>query len=509
VSNAFVEPRVRFRDNPIGIAQARRRLRRKQALPTFAVVLLLSLSAAFYGSLTGEWMAVRSSLLVLIGTLLFLTGVTQVAATVSEDRRSRLLDFHRATPTTPWTDALGYAIGSAAREYVACAVVLPFAIAATLLAGRSLLALGVGLLEMLLCGWLYHAFAMNLALSSNRKRIPQSAGLLIALLYLVVLPLSRAGTGVLAQLTPIPTLSALGIVAGGGNLARLTFYGAPISPLAFGFFAKGYLIAFLFWSAARKLRREGAHAFTRYGALAFFAITEFVWLGPLWAQLHNSAIVASGAAVFAAIALGLACALGASLAPQYLEYARCVRRAARHATTPHWSEEGASAAPLVPAFAGLVWLGTAAVVALPSASPGPAATLLSAKALLMTTCSVAVLAFAIGAIEFLRLGMRGAAKSGTFLVGFVTLVLPWIAGAIVMAASLDRDLAYYAFACSPVFAGVGSIGLWAGALALDPVDPLRTHHVVFSCAVTSALAAWFLVRGAALRRAIRAGTPAA
>jgi len=508
VSETWLEPRVRLRDNPIGIAQARRRLRRRQALPTLAIVLLLSLSAAFYGSLTGEWLGVRSSLLVLFGILLFLGGVTQVATTVSEDRRSRLLDFHRATPTTPFTDALGYAIGSVAREYAACGAVLPFAIGATLLAGQSLLALGVGLLDIVICGWLYHAFAMNLALSSDRKRIPQSAGVIVALLYLVVFPLSRAGAGVLAHLTPIPTLAVLGVVAGGEDLTGFTFYGAPLSPLVFSFFAKGYLIAFLFWSAARKLRREGAHAFTRHGALAFFAITEFVWLGPVWSQLGAPARVALGGAVFAAIALTLACVLGASLVPQYLEYARCARRAARRASAPHWSEEGASAWPLIPAFALLVWLGTAAVVALPSASPGPAAALLSFEALLMTASSVAVIAFAIGAVEFLRLGMRGAAKSGTFFVGFVTLVLPWIAGSIVLASSLEPGVAYYVFACSPVFAGGGSIGLWAGALALDPVDPLRAHHVVLSCAVTAALATWFLLRGAALRRAIRSESPA-
>ena len=116
-----MEPILRIRDNPILVAQARRRLRAKQIRPLLLITTIIGVCATLWGFADGgkakSWSGVAIAFLVLVMMFLFIRGTAQAAAAIGEERASGILDFQRASPTSAWTDTFGYLIGCVAREY--------------------------------------------------------------------------------------------------------------------------------------------------------------------------------------------------------------------------------------------------------------------------------------------------------------------------------------------------------------------------------------------------------
>jgi len=506
------EPLLRFFDNPIRQAQARRRLRRRQAIPTFVVIGLATSCAMLYGASGGEaeWRAVRDLLLVAILFLLCYRGTVQVSTTLADDRERGLLDFHRATPTSAWTDAFGYAAGCTARESLGSLLVAPFFLVASALAGGSLggalLALHAVLSTALLC----HAWGMFAGLSGRRRRAGQSTLALLVALTFLAFPLSSVEHLALGHVTPLPALRSLGyFTSTPGPPSPLSVFGIPCAHVTFTLLLQGTLTLFLLWCAARKLRAESAHAFSRPGALALFAALALFLIAPAWSGLAEPRVRAVAAVAFLAGGLLLASALAVSLVPTFLESLRAIRRARRFDARPGWLEPGASAWPLVPAFFLLLGAGTALLLRSDPSAGGPVTSYLaSPEAGIAALACLAFLSLEVGAWECLQLRWRKASRSGLFLVAFVTLALPWILGSASAPLLGDSGVSHWLFATSPLYAvGVGLRAL-AARLHGAPLE-LAAGRLAWSLVVTVALAAAFWLVALRARARIEAEEAAA
>ena len=120
-------------------------------------------------------------------------------------------------------------------------------------------------------------------------------------------------------------------------------------------------------------------------------------------------------------------------------------------------------------------------------------------------CIVAVggfLALTVSAAEYARFHLRGGARSGGILIVFLTLVLPWLASAIVRSAGGGASTALFVSALSPAFGAGGSAMLMASAWHGVNASPLTLQNVGLSAVVTLALVGWFAVRLQTLKRSL-------
>ncbi|MEI8256235.1 MAG: hypothetical protein WCJ30_11245, partial [Deltaproteobacteria bacterium] len=106
--DARPEPWVRITDNPLAVAFARRTLRPTNVWPyvvaIFAIAALFSWAALGGGAHDREFFYRMT--LGLCDFPLVLVAPAVVASRVGHDRASGLLEFHRASPTTAWTNVL-------------------------------------------------------------------------------------------------------------------------------------------------------------------------------------------------------------------------------------------------------------------------------------------------------------------------------------------------------------------------------------------------------------------
>ncbi len=501
------EPLVRLFDNPILVAQARLRLRRRQAGATLAVISVLTLCGILLGLVTDSgWHVIHEVAFWLAGFALWVRAPMILSSTIAADRTSGILDFHRATPTTPATDTVGYLLGCPAREYLTAAIVLAVALAVAVPSGVGLLPTAAGLAFMLLGGWLYHALSLLAGFVGSGRRVGQLPLLLIIPLLLFGGWLKELGFVAFAYLTPLPALGSLGVVSVAEELsAPVEFFGFDTPPALLTVIVQGYLLVFLLRGCARKMRRDDRHAFSRLDAFAFYGVTLVVLLGigasPLdggWlgaaAALGGSGV---GAALFLVGAVVVSAMLAGSLAPTFLEVIRATRRARRAGhSAPHWLNDGAAAWTLVPVFAGLTIGGLALYIATNSAT-WTADKLLTPDTALAAAAAIAGIAFAVGAAELCRLKLRKSYKSGLMLVGFVALVLPWILGSIALLGP-GKELANWVYALSPIYAIGGAAARMAATWSGVSAD-WGLGSVGASVALTAVVAACMLVWSAHAR----------
>ena len=503
------EPTLRLRDNPLLVAQARRRLRRKERLTTIAVVSILCVCALmFTGALSlgaKAWGYTADVMLLFLGVAVLLGGTSAVAGTMAEERATGILDFHRATPTTPWTDALGYLVGCVAREYLIAAIIAPFMVACALMGGRSIADVLTWLVCIGMTGLLYHAFGLLAGFAGDKRRRTATAmGFMVLALAALAHYAAGLGLSAVAYLSPVPVLISANWFESGRLLGTYLpeLFGVSIPPILYALLVQGVVFAFLFQASARKLRDEALPAFSRPGAIGFFAIATVLFVGGAWSTLAGGGVVArvigqrlSVSAVATAYLIcgtAVAAALLASLAPTWLAFARAWRGARkRDLSQPPWLEDGARPWLLVPVFSGilvsglvLVWTGARATLG--------SGTLTGAGSLLAMVGIVAVLAFVCGATQYLQFEFRRSYKTGVLLIGFLTCILPWILGGIV-GASGARDLASYVTALSPLYAaGAAAVLLgteWGGGTA-----PTDAPSIIVSLLVTAAMTAFFVQR---------------
>ncbi|MHB2016222.1 MAG: hypothetical protein ACYCW6_04675 [Candidatus Xenobia bacterium] len=156
-------------DNPLLIKHVRSRLRQRELLPGLGMVILSSLFAVWLAAELNaranpsDGMATYGLILGLQGLLLFFLGTTQVATSMLTTRASGMLEFHRISPVTALSLALGFLLGAPIREYLFFAVTLPFSLAVCVLSGFSPIMWLVCSVAMGLSSLLYHAMALAIA----------------------------------------------------------------------------------------------------------------------------------------------------------------------------------------------------------------------------------------------------------------------------------------------------------------------------------------------------------
>lgn len=496
------EPRLRLRDNPLLIAQVRRHCRRRQTIPGVAVAVILGLLGLFAGAVVpthrndAVWLVIEMGYVGLAAVVLLLRGTLTVTGTIAEERASGLLDFHRATPTSPWTDALGYLLGTPSREYLLAAVLVPFALVAAVASGGSPLRPVAAVFALVVNGWLYHSLGAVMGFTATRRR--QAVGAVVVLLVLLLFGTSavfEAGIYPVASLTPYPALRALYMPAFAAELlpsVEFSFFGVTMPALLYAVLLQGYLIAFLAWAVARKLRADAAPVFSKPGAVVFYALGLALVLGGLTEVTERAGVGTSAALLVGYGVAGtlLAAVVTAVVVPDYLAHVRAVRRARRFDRRwPSWREDGARPWLLVPAMVGLFVGGWALLVlGLPG---GDAARLLtSVEASAVYVAMAVLLVFAVAATEFARFCLRRSKRSGAFLLVFLTVFVPYILAAIFGGAGFRGESAAYIAALSPTYA----LGVALARLSPEVASSFGPGTLVVSLAVGVGLAVLFLAR---------------
>ena len=424
------EPLVRILDNPLLVAQARRRLRRKDAFPTLVITATVAAFALLFGFVNDApaemWRSLSLGGLVVIGIQILFRAPLHLATTVSEERLSGLLDFHRATPTTPWTDGLGYVVGCAARELATAAILLPAVVVAGLMGDLGLLDLAMGVGVLTLSSLLYLAYGLLAGLRvSGRKAISGHVVGVLVVLGVLAKPLESIGLKTISYLTPVPALQGLFVEA----RPEVSLFGLDLPPVVYTVLVQGILLAFLAWGAARKLRNDDWNSFSRVGALLFHAVVVLLLLGGSWqaiGEVHEKALGAVATTSLAVCAF-IAALFLMTLSPTHLVYVRARDRAERLGRDGvDWREDGAPPWGLA---AGLMGINIGAFALLAVAITGQLqdrALLLSAPTATALAWTGLFLAFVAGATHHLRMTWRGSARAWGFLLLFVTVVLPWM-----------------------------------------------------------------------------------
>lgn len=429
------EPIVRVLDNPILIAQARRRLRRTQLVSSSLVFGLLGLCAlliAWSSSSQKDGFSTLEYVMVIgIALLLLLRGSNRIAEAVREERVSGLLDFHRATPTTPWTDALGYVLGCPAREYLASGLLAAFALIAAPFSRFSVTAVLASLLVLFVNGLLYHCFALWVGLTVSHKR--GASGIIIGTLVVVLLTgFGSESLGAISYLTPYPAITAL-LVNPDRTLPAVSFYGVPIHSLWLTLLVQGSVLFGLSHAASRKIRHDESLSFSRLGTLYLFGWMAFLSLGAVWQYLQpaTQALAPSvsrqmdSALVIGYLAVGTVLAAGLVIGqvPSYLMVLRALRRARRQgAQQLSWLDDGGRTEPLT---LGLWAMLVAGLLIIHRAMASKVQAPLLGEPMMWTLLSTLLyLLFVQLASEFVRLRHRGSTHAVAVLVFFVSHVLP-------------------------------------------------------------------------------------
>ena len=205
---------------------------------------------------------------------------------------------------------------------------------------------------LVLNAWLYHAAATGMALSvENRHSASVVIGLVLVLLAFGW-RLHGSGLVTLAYLTPYPMLARLlpATFDPESMAGSVKFYGLVLHPAIFTSLVQGSILVFLLWAVARKLQSEGAIAFSRPAAIAFFAWLICLSFGGWWTPITDAERASKDFRVtgvdvvvlYVIVATLVASALLVSLTPSYLEHVRTLRRARRRGRAEaHWLEDGA------------------------------------------------------------------------------------------------------------------------------------------------------------------------
>lgn len=484
-------------DNPILVKHVRSRLRPGQVLPGAAIVLVLGACIAWTGGLPNRVGESGATIIVLGLQILILAigGSNQITTSLGGARESGLLNFHRVSPLPPSVVALGFFLGAPIREYVLVAITLPFALFSAFQIDetdpwKGLLWLGQLEVALLATTWVIHLIAMLGCLTRKKPR-GSIVGMILSVLLLLY----------------FGTIGSIGFFYGARRLLdeplMLNFFGRMIPWLAWLLIYEAPLLGFLGLAAARKMRAERTHSYTKAQSLACMTTLTVLVLGGLWGIARllptvppyepTQADVIMLATVYA-FALA-AMVLTATITPTASSYIKGVRRAGhegRRRPSP-WSDAGSNRLALF-ALCAMVLAGASAVVNVVGRQPlidpnlnnwanydqafvaranlSDAAWLESRQAILSRPIVIAVLTVAYVGLGLQYFSLRNRRTGMALMVLF--LFLAWLAplltaAAIGMSGPAHEKLALVILALSPL----AGIGLSTGFGSLQAEDAIR------------------------------------
>lgn len=319
-------------DNPIIVKHLRSRLRPSQLLPWVVVVLSLGMLFGWIGyytdtlgSTTFWWLSAIGFLFLVVG------GSNQVTSAVGSAKESGILDFHRVSPLPASTVTLGFFLGAPIREYLLYAMILPFLAfsAQAALEGSS------GFFDLVvptvLTAWMMFALSVLIALVAKKPRMA-SVGLVVFLLVSLWI-----GSAVYAGFRGYRMLRNQAEVDPGG----MDFFGRRLPTLAWLAIYEGTATLFLLIAAARKMRAEGALAYSKPEALVCMATVVTLALGAFWSAQDTSWAIPVLLYIFVLAGVVLA----TTVTPDHGEYLKGVRRALRvgRRRPPIWADSASNA----------------------------------------------------------------------------------------------------------------------------------------------------------------------
>ncbi len=447
------EPLVRLRDNPLLLAQARRRLRKANVMPGVIITGLLGLFGSALVSLAKEdaaWVGFRWFLMVIMAGQLFVRATSLLVTTMALERESGILDFHRATPTSPWTQALGYVLGVTSREWVLCGVMLPFFLLGSVITGNVVVdVVSLGMLAM--SAVVYQVFAAWLGLCGGTDRRSTATMTFFVIAALIGAEVANSvGLHTLAHLSPLRAIQQL---QGHDAKEWPQLFGLMVPPLVLTLIMHAHALTFGAWALARKLTRDTNSSFSRSGALWFLGSVLLLALGGTWTTLGESG--QSGlVALLGGFTLGggtvLTLVLLTMVGPSYLAFMRALRRArsAGH-KAPSMLEDGGALLPLTLSFFGV--LVVAMVVLMVQGSHAvPLDLLFSPSTALAFGGALGLLLTGSGIMEYTQLTLRGAWRGGAMLWVFVLLFVPPMLASVWWAADHENPLVVYLASLSPL-----------------------------------------------------------
>jgi hypothetical protein len=498
--NTTAEPRLRIKDNPLMIAQARRRVRKKEITKTLLVPVILGLCAVLYGVTAHDptgtvWLVIYKLFFFVAGVILFLRGTAQISGLMASERISGILDFHRASPTSGWTDGLGYLVGGVAREYLIFAAIIPFMLFAAASANVDLVNALAALMVVVLSATMYHLYGMLVGLTAGKKRSAAGAavGQVLLLLFFGEF-LYRTGVMVIGYMTPYPALANLGFMGGDEmvGVSSVSFFGYELHPIFYTVLVQSYMSFFLMWAVARKLRRSDLPALSRRGAMAFLSIFTLLLLGGSWDILSHGGgrfdvggpaaliLYLISSVIFAALVI-------IPLAPSYLHFVRRQRRlqSAKKFAVSVW-DKGAPILNTLFAFWGILLAAFLLLVGGVNQSEIADVTI-GTPALVYLASSASFLFFFAMVSEFASLAGRKNRKGVFSLTLFLIVALPWVVAGVFRSSGVD--IVAYTASISPIYGLIVSSTSLGAFWFTDSVDVI--HNSVYFSIVVSVVAGFF------------------
>ena len=441
-------------DNPLIVKHLRSRLRLSQLLPWVVVVLSLCTLICGIGYYMGSlrdgsfwWLSSIAALFLVVG------GSNQVSSSVGSARESGILDFHRVSPLNPITVTLGFFLGAPIREYLLFALFVPFLV----FSAREALDGYPGFFDLavptVLTACLVFAFSILVALTAKKPKMASVVIIVILMLSLFIGGFSFFG------ITMRRAFLAPDYVEPKG----MAFFGVRLKTLAWLALYEGTATLFFLIASARKMRSEGALAFSKVEALICMQAIVILVLGAFWQAQDTSWVVPT--VVYTFVIAGII--MTTAITPNYGEYLKGVRRALRagdrrpsiwaDAAANTWATYGIAALVAIGATIATEHL-TIAIYAGYDQTLGQITynTIEPGRSSYSITIAIGVFTVAyygIGKQYFgLRYGKKGELYFRLFL--FVLWVLPIVVGIAAGAASLESSAVMTVMGLSP----------WAGML---------------------------------------------
>ncbi|MEE2755237.1 MAG: hypothetical protein VYA30_01195 [Myxococcota bacterium] len=489
------EPFVRLKDNPLLTAQTRRSFRESTLVKALIVPAVLGICALVAGQTRlGPWQFdfADELLMMLIGFFLLLQAPSRMSSLMAQERNSGILEFHQATPTSGWTDALGYLVGGTIRHYVRAFVLIPFLLIATLLNDSSFLdALGA---VLILCttGIMYQLLAMLLGLIGGKRGFFGTLATAIPIILILFgQVLVKADITILAHLTPYPALIDLSVLDAGLTSAGDTYttfvFGMTLSPLFYTIVYHLFVASFLFWAVARKLRRTDATVFSKPGAFIVYGVLSILLMSDLYSPALKMGRFALFVYLQTTVILGVL--ITTFICPTLLQYLRRKRRLAKDGASrsSHWADSARVWATT--GVFGLVWIALFYLVSERFVAFGVAQTAISIESALLCLQVLGLFAFTAAVCEYAHFASGKSALATLGLVVLIFVIVPWVFFAVGHLNETMKPLGYLGV-LSPTYGTLFSITYYVSPLDKLPITNGTEHLSHLFTWLTTGLFLW-------------------